>query len=68
MIRKGLVALTVSTFVLSTAARALAAPPQTTVRWYDASHALTRNAYRDAFDWLAKKLPIDGPPVRGAAA
>ena len=35
-----------------------AAPSGTTVRWYDAPHALSRKAYRDAFDWLAKKLPI----------
>jgi hypothetical protein len=35
-----------------------AAPSGTTVRWYDAPHALSRKAYRDAFDWLARKLPI----------
>jgi len=33
-----------------------AAPPGTTVRWYDAPHALDRAAYRDAFAWLARKL------------
>ena len=38
-----------------------------TVRWYDAPHGLNRAAYRDAFAWLARKLPIVGPPVRGAA-
>jgi dienelactone hydrolase len=38
-----------------------AAPRGTTVRWYNAPHALGRSAYRDAFDWLARKLPIDGP-------
>jgi dienelactone hydrolase len=43
-----------------------AAPKGTTLRWYDAGHALTRRAYRDAFDWLARKLPIKGPRVRGA--
>lgn len=43
-----------------------AAPAGTAVRWYDATHALTRTAYRDAFDWLAGKLPIDGPKVPGA--
>jgi uncharacterized protein len=43
-----------------------AAPKGTTLRWYDAGHALTRRAYRDAYDWLARKLPIDGPRVRGA--
>lgn len=35
---------------------ARAAPSATTVRWYDAPHALNRAAYRDAFDWLARKL------------
>jgi dienelactone hydrolase len=35
-----------------------AAPQGTTVRWYDAPHALNQRAYRDAFEWLAKKLPI----------
>jgi dienelactone hydrolase len=35
-----------------------AAPPETDVRWYDAPHALNKQAYRDAFGWLAKKLPI----------
>ena len=43
-----------------------AAPPHTSVRWYDASHALNQKAYSDAFDWLATKLPIDGPRVPGA--
>ena len=33
-----------------------AAPRGTTVRWYDAPHALDRAAYRDAFAWLARKL------------
>jgi dienelactone hydrolase len=46
---------------------ARAAPRGTVLRWYDAPHALNRRAYRDAFDWLARKLPIDGPRVRGAA-
>jgi cephalosporin-C deacetylase-like acetyl esterase len=35
-----------------------AAPKGTAVRWYDAPHALNKRAYRDAFDWLAKTLPI----------
>jgi uncharacterized protein len=43
-----------------------AAPSGTTVRWYDAPHALNGKAYADAFDWLATKLPIDGPRVHGA--
>jgi dienelactone hydrolase len=38
---------------------ALAAPSGTTVRWYNAGHALNLTGYRDAFDWLARKLPID---------
>ncbi len=33
-----------------------AAPPGTTVRWYDARHALNAAAYRDAFAWLSRKL------------
>jgi dienelactone hydrolase len=33
-----------------------AAPKGTAVRWYDAPHALDRAAYRDAFDWLLRKL------------
>jgi hypothetical protein len=28
------------------------------VKWYDAPHALNKQAYSDAFAWLAKKLPI----------
>lgn len=43
-----------------------AAPRGTTVRWYDAGHALDRAAYHDAFGWLARKLPIDGQAVPGA--
>jgi len=37
-----------------------AAPSGTSVKWYDAPHALNKPAYRDAFAWLAKKLPIEG--------
>jgi dienelactone hydrolase len=33
-----------------------AAPPRTTVRWYEAGHALNDRAYRDAFAWLGKRL------------
>jgi dienelactone hydrolase len=43
-----------------------AAPDGTEVRWYRARHALNATAYQEAFDWLAEKLPIDGPPVAGA--
>lgn len=44
-----------------------AAPRRTTVRWYDAPHALSKQAYHDAFNWLARSLPIHGPRVRGAS-
>lgn len=43
-----------------------AAPKGTTVRWYPAGHELTPQAYLDAFDWLAAKLRVPGPPVPGA--
>ena len=43
-----------------------AAPKGTTVHWYDAPHALDRRAYHDAYEWLAHRLPIKGPRVRGA--
>jgi dienelactone hydrolase len=43
-----------------------AAPKGAVVRWYDAPHALNRKAYHDAYDWLARKLPIEGPRVEGA--
>jgi dienelactone hydrolase len=33
-----------------------AAPRGTIVRWYDATHALDRAAYRDAFAWLVRRL------------
>jgi dienelactone hydrolase len=33
-----------------------AAPRGTTVRWYDAPHELNAAAYRDAFDWLQRRL------------
>ena len=33
-----------------------AAPKGTTVRWYGAPHELDDAAYRDAYDWLARKL------------
>jgi dienelactone hydrolase len=36
-----------------------AAPRGSTVRWYDAPHALDQAAYRDAFAWLARKLAGD---------
>jgi dienelactone hydrolase len=45
---------------------ARAAPRGTPVRWYATHHALDRAAYRDAFEWLARKLAVGGPPVAGA--
>lgn len=43
-----------------------AAPPGSVVRWYPAGHELNAQVYRDQLAFLAKKLPIDGPPVKGA--
>jgi dienelactone hydrolase len=43
-----------------------AAPPGSVVRWYPAGHELDAQVYRDQLAFLAKKLPIDGPPVKGA--
>jgi hypothetical protein len=36
------------------------------VRWYAAGHALDAKAFRDQLAWLARKLELRGPPVRGA--
>jgi dienelactone hydrolase len=33
-----------------------AAPPRTTVRWYETPHALSDRAYADAIDWLYARL------------
>jgi dienelactone hydrolase len=43
-----------------------AAPPGSVVRWYPAGHELDALVYRDQLAFLARKLPIDGPPVKGA--
>jgi dienelactone hydrolase len=43
-----------------------AAPEGTDVRWYDAGHDLDEAAFRDQLTWLARRLEIDGRPVRGA--
>jgi dienelactone hydrolase len=43
-----------------------AAPRGTVVRWYPTGHELNAQAYRDQLAFLAKKLPITGPPVTGA--
>ena len=40
--------------------------PGSVVRWYPAGHELNAQVYRDQLAFLAKKLPIDGPPVPGA--
>jgi dienelactone hydrolase len=45
---------------------ARAAPRGSTVRWYQAGHELNARAYLDQVAFLAKHLPIDGPPVKGA--
>ena len=45
---------------------ARAAPEGTTVRWYDAPHALDRTAYHDAFEWLAREARDHGADVPGA--
>ena len=47
-------------------ALAHAAPTGTTVRWYDADHGLNATAYHDQLVWLARKLELSGPPVKGA--
>jgi dienelactone hydrolase len=47
-------------------ALAKAAPPGSTVRWYPAGHDLNPQTYRDQLAFLARKLPIRGPAVKGA--
>ena len=47
-------------------ALAHAAPTGTTVRWYDADHGLNAKAYHDQLTWLAQRLELSGPPVKGA--
>jgi dienelactone hydrolase len=47
-------------------ALARAAPNGTSVRWYAAGHALDAKAYREQLAWLARKLELRGPRVRGA--
>ena len=44
---------------------ARAAPAGTSIRWYDAGHALNARAYRDQLAWLARRLAIHGRPVAG---
>jgi len=38
------------------------------VRWYDQGHAPSPAAYADQLDWMAAKLGITGPRVKGARA
>ena len=45
-----------------------AAPAGTRLRWYPAGHALDVRAEHDQLVWLAQKLGIRGPAVRGARA
>jgi dienelactone hydrolase len=47
-------------------ALAKAAPRGTTVRWYPAGHELNARAYIDQLAFLASRLPISGPAVKGA--
>lgn len=47
-------------------ALAKAAPKGTTLRWYDADHGLNAKAYHDQLVWLARKLRLASPPVKGA--
>jgi predicted esterase len=43
-----------------------AAPRRSVVRWYPAGHELDAQVYLDQLAFLARKLPIEGPPVEGA--
>ncbi len=43
-----------------------AAPRGSVVRWYPAGHELNAKVYRDQLAFLATRLPIDGPTVKGA--
>ena len=45
-----------------------AAPARKEVRWYDAGHGLSAQAFRDQLEWLAGTLRITGPRVEGALA
>jgi dienelactone hydrolase len=45
---------------------AAAASKPKQIRWYDAGHAPTKQEIRDEMAWLAQKLQIHGPPVKGA--
>jgi dienelactone hydrolase len=36
------------------------------VRWYDQGHAPSQAAYADQLDWMASKLGVAGPRVKGA--
>jgi fermentation-respiration switch protein FrsA (DUF1100 family) len=43
-----------------------AAPRGSVIRWYPAGHELNAQVYRDQLAFLARKLPIEGPAVKGA--
>ena len=49
-------------------ALAAAAGSAAEVRWYDQGHAPSLKAYGDGLDWLAAKLGVAGPVVKGAHA
>lgn len=49
-------------------ALAKAAGPAAELRWYDQGHAPARAAYVDQLHWLAGKLGVGGPIVKGAAS
>jgi dienelactone hydrolase len=38
------------------------------VRWYDQGHTPSKQAYLDQLEWMAAKLGVDGPVVKGAAS
>jgi hypothetical protein len=44
-----------------------AAGPAAETRWYVQGHAPSKAAYEDQLEWLAGKLGVDGPVVKGAA-
>jgi dienelactone hydrolase len=49
-------------------ALAAAAGAAAEVRWYDQGHEPSPKAYRDGMNWLAARLGVAGPVVKGAVA
>jgi predicted esterase len=47
---------------------ATAAGPAAELRWYDQGHAPSKGAYLDQLAWLAARLGVGGPVVKGAAS